>query len=80
MGIVLVDGGVREELARALYTDHLVRAAARGVVDPAWAELSDDEREAAREAVPDGRSAGSWIGLALLEPPHVHQAGQDDRP
>ena len=28
-----VDGGVREQLARALYEDHLVRAAARGVVD-----------------------------------------------
>jgi hypothetical protein len=46
----LVDGGVREQLARALYEDHLVRAAARGVVDPAWSALTDDEREAAREA------------------------------
>lgn len=46
----LVDGGVREQLARALYEDHLVRAAARGVADPAWSELTDDEREAAREA------------------------------
>jgi hypothetical protein len=46
----LIDGGVREELARTLYEDHLVRAAARGVVDPAWSELTDEEREAAREA------------------------------
>ncbi len=46
----LVDGGVREELARTLYEDHLVRAAARGVVDPPWPELTDDEREAARDA------------------------------
>jgi hypothetical protein len=46
----LIDGGVREELARTLYEDHLARAAARGVVDPAWSELTDEEREAAREA------------------------------
>jgi TrkA-N domain/RyR domain len=46
----LVDGGVREELARALYEDHLIRAAARGVADPAWSQLTDEEREAAREA------------------------------
>ena len=46
----LIDGGVREELARTLYEDHLARAAARGVVDPAWSDLTDDEREAAREA------------------------------
>ncbi|HSV38913.1 MAG TPA: NAD-binding protein [Nocardioidaceae bacterium] len=46
----LIDGGVREELARALYADHLVRAAARGVCDPLWADLTDEEREAGREA------------------------------
>ena len=46
----LIDGGVREELARTLYEDHLARAAARGVVDPAWSDLTDEEREAAREA------------------------------
>lgn len=62
----LVDGGVREELARALYTDHLVRAAARGVVDPAWAELRDDEREAAREAADGLIDALEANGFELL--------------
>jgi len=46
----LIEGGVREELARALYEDHLARAAVRGVVDPCWSELTDEEREAGREA------------------------------
>lgn len=46
----LIDGGVREELARALYGDHLARAAERGVEDPPWSALTDEEREAGREA------------------------------
>jgi hypothetical protein len=62
----LMDGGVREELARTLYADHLVRAAARGVVDPAWSELTDDEREAAREAADGLSDALEANGFELL--------------
>ena len=62
----LMDGGVREELARALYEDHLVRAAARGVADPAWAELTDEEREAARDAADGLRDALDENGFELL--------------
>jgi TrkA-N domain/RyR domain len=62
----LMDGGVREELARALYGDHLVRAAARGVVDPAWSALTDDEREAAREAADGLIDALKENGFELL--------------
>ena len=62
----LIDGGVREELARTLYEDHLNRAAARGVVDPAWAELSDEEREAAREAADGLSDALDENGFELL--------------
>jgi hypothetical protein len=54
----LVDGGVREELARTLYADHLVRSAARGVVDPAWSDLTDEEREAASPG--SGPCRRSW--------------------
>ena len=62
----LIDGGVREELARTLYADHLVRAAARGVVDPAWSELTDDEREAAREAADGLVDALAKTGFEVL--------------
>ena len=62
----LMDGGVREELARALYEDHLNRAAARGVVDPAWSALTDDEREAAREAADGLSDALEENGFELL--------------
>jgi hypothetical protein len=62
----LVDGGVREQLARALYEDHLVRAASRGVVDPAWVALTDDEREAAREAADGMTDALEENGFELL--------------
>jgi len=62
----LMDGGVREELARALYEDHLVRAAARGVEDPAWSGLTDDEREAAREAADGLIDALEENGFELL--------------
>ena len=61
-----MDGGVREELARALYEDHLNRAAARGVVDPAWSSLTDDEREAAREAADGLIDALEENGFELL--------------
>lgn len=62
----LIDGGVREELARTLYEDHLIRAAARGVIDPAWSELSDEEREAAREAADGLSDALEENGFELL--------------
>jgi hypothetical protein len=62
----LVEGGVREELARALYEDHLVRAAARGVDDPPWSELTDEEREAAREAADGLSDALEENGFELL--------------
>ena len=62
----LIDGGVREELAHALYEDHLARAAARGVTDPAWSELTDDEREAAREAADGLIDALDENGFELL--------------
>jgi hypothetical protein len=62
----LVDGGVREELARALYDDHLVRAAARGVVDPPWSKLTDVEREAARDAADGLIDALEETGFELL--------------
>ena len=62
----LMEGGVREELARALYEDHLMRAAVRGVRDPAWSALTDEEREAAREAADELIDALEENGFELL--------------
>ena len=67
----LVDGGVREQLARALYEDHLVRAAARGVVDPAWSAPTTSGRRLVRP--PTGsptrwRRTASSRGRSATEP------------
>jgi hypothetical protein len=62
----LIEGGVREELAKALYEDHLARAAARGVVDPSWSSLTDEQREAGREAADGLVDALKENGFELL--------------
>lgn len=56
----LIDGGVREQLARAIHEGHVARTAAHdstgadGVGAPSlhrrWSELSDDDRESSRRA------------------------------
>jgi hypothetical protein len=46
----LIEGGVREQLARSLHTDHVARAGSGAALHRDWSQLSDAERESSRTA------------------------------
>ena len=46
----LIEGGVREQLARAIHTDHITRAGTGAALHRDWQELTDQERESSRAA------------------------------
>jgi hypothetical protein len=46
----LIEGGVREQLARAFHADHVARAGQGAALHRDWSELSDAERESSRAA------------------------------
>lgn len=46
----LIEGGVREQLARGLHADHVGRAGSGAALHREWAELSEAERESSRAA------------------------------
>ena len=46
----LIEGGVREQLARSLHSDHVARAGVGSVLHREWTQLSEAERESSRAA------------------------------
>jgi voltage-gated potassium channel Kch len=46
----LIEGGVREQLARSLHSDHVARVGSGAALHREWAQLSDAERESSRAA------------------------------
>jgi hypothetical protein len=49
--VELIEGGVREQLARAIHGDHIARTGATGSgLHRAWEQLDDDARESSRTA------------------------------
>lgn len=46
----LIEGGVREQLARSIHEDHVARTGTGAALHRRWSELSDDERESSRAA------------------------------
>jgi hypothetical protein len=46
----LIDGGVREQIARALHEGHVQRTATGGSLHVPWAQLDDADRESSRAA------------------------------
>lgn len=62
----IIEGGVREQLARSLYEDHLARAAQRGVDEEPWLDLGDDQREGSREAADALIDGLTLAGFELL--------------
>ncbi len=72
----LIEGGVREQLARAVYEDHLARAGVRGVYEPPWQDLSDEQRELSREAADGLVDQVAAIGFELM--PLRHWGGTRD--
>ncbi|MEZ5117751.1 MAG: NAD-binding protein [Candidatus Nanopelagicales bacterium] len=62
----VVEGGVREQLARSLHEDHTARTGSGAGLHRAWRELSDDERESSRRAA-DGVVDGlAGLGYELV--------------
>ncbi len=54
----VVEGGIREQIARGVHADHVAHGATPGVgLHRPWEELSDDERESSRASA-DGIVAG----------------------
>lgn len=46
----LIEGGVREQLARSLHTDHVARSGTGAALHRDWNDLGDTERESSRSA------------------------------
>ena len=62
----ILEGGVREELARSLHTDHVATTGAGAGLHQTWDQLSDEERESSRHAA-DGVIDGlADLGYELL--------------
>ena len=72
----LIEGGVREQLARSLHEGHLARAGSGAALHRSWAALSDTERESSRTA------ADALIGQLRsigCEPAPLRRWGATDR-
>jgi hypothetical protein len=62
----IVEGGVREQLARAMHEDHVARTGSGHGLHRPWEELDDDERESSRaaaDAIIEGLAA---VGYELV--------------
>ena len=68
----LIEGGVREQLARALHDDHLARVGTGTGLRAQWSELSDDQRESSREAADAIVARLAAIGARLVPLAHWH--------
>jgi hypothetical protein len=72
----LIEGGVREQLARSLHEGHLARAGTGAALHRSWTGLSDAERESSRSA------ADALIGQLRTigcEPAPLRRWGATDR-
>jgi voltage-gated potassium channel Kch len=62
----LVEGGLREQLARAIHEDHVSRVTSGGATHGAWEGLSDSERESSRRAADGIVERLAAVGRALV--------------
>lgn len=69
----LIEGGAREQLARALHDDHLARVGTGSGLRAVWEDLSDHERESSREAADAIVARLAGIGARLV--PLAHWSG-----
>lgn len=72
----LIDGGVREQLARSLHEGHLARAGTGTGLHRSWAALADGERESSRSAADALIAQLRMIGC---EPAPLRRWGASDR-
>ena len=61
----VVEGGVREQLARAMHDEYLLRGAEGDFAKP-WDELTDDQKESSRRAADDTIAAFDSIGCEII--------------
>lgn len=62
----LIEGGVREQLARAIHADHVARAGRSAALHRDWVELDDAERESSRAAADAVVDRLEAIGVRLV--------------
>lgn len=62
----IVEGGVREQLARAMHEDHVARTGGGAGLHRPWEELSDEERESSRAAADAIISGLATVGYELV--------------
>ena len=72
----LIEGGVREQLARSIHEGHVARAGSGAGLHRPWGELNDDERESSRSAADAMLEQLHTIGC---EPAPVRRWGASDR-
>ncbi len=72
----LIEGGVREQLARSIHEGHVARAGSGAVLHRPWTELDDAERESSRSAADAMLEQLRTIGC---EPAPVRRWGASDR-
>jgi len=72
----LIDGGVREQLARSLHEGHIARAGSGTGLHRSWTDLSDAERESSRSAADGLIGQLRTIGC---EPAPLRRWGETDR-
>ena len=61
----VVEGGVREQIARAMHDDYLTDGAQSEYAKP-WDELTDDQRESSRRAADDLIAAFESVGCEII--------------
>ena len=62
----VVEGGVREQLARAIHEDHLSRTGVGSGLRQVWEDLDDEERESSRRAADGIVQAMADLGFDLV--------------
>jgi hypothetical protein len=73
--VAAVEGGVREQLARAMHEDHVARAGTGAALHAGWEDLDDSARESSRSAADAIVANLESIGRELV--PLRHWGGTD---
>ncbi len=62
----IIEGGVRERLARSMHDDHRARTSTGGVYDRSWERLTDEQRESSRRSADGVLGSITDLGLELV--------------
>ena len=62
----IIEGGVRERLARSMHDDHRARTSTGRVYDRSWERLTDEQRESSRRSADGVLGSITDLGLELV--------------